>query len=248
MKLMTHVYAGDPGIDFSEKLLKTLDSERVDFLELGIPFADPVADGTVFQEACQRALKNGTTPVDVFNLVERLNNTSLNSPVVITTYYNIIFQYGLKKFCTKLRQLKIYGLIVPDLPYEESYELYSACRENDIHLIYVIMPTTTGERLEKIISRTSGFVYLTAFSGVTGSSKESSEEIGQIAANIRKLKNIDIFLGFGISKPEHIEKYHNIVDGVVIGSEICRKYREEDNDDKKINNVKKYLDVLKKVL
>lgn len=225
---MAHVYCGDPSISFSEKLIKTLEAGGVDILELGIPFSDPIADGKVFQQACQRALDNGTRPDDVFLLVKKLREEGFKLPVILTTYYNIIFQMGITNFVKKLAEHKIDGVIVPDLPLEESLDLRQACNKKGIHLIYLIAPTTTDEKIKRILDVASGFVYIVSVTGVTGTKKQAKENIKETVKKIRKISSIPLLIGFGIAKPEHIKNLENIdVDGFIVGSEICRLYQKE---------------------
>ncbi len=224
---MAHVYCGDGGINFSEKLIRTLE-KHIDILELGIPFSDPIADGSVFQQACQRALQNRTTPNDVFNLVKKLRKNNFKLPIVITTYYNIIFNIGAKEFVEKLKQLEVQGIIVPDLPLEESDGLCRQCRKRMIHLIYLVAPTTTNERMRKILKRASGFVYVVSVTGVTGTKKNLLESIRKTVKRIRAKTNVPLLAGFGIKSAQQIKELKGIsIDGFILGSEICRRYRKD---------------------
>lgn len=243
---MAHVYCGDPSISFSEKLINTL-AGNIDILELGIPFSDPLADGKVFQRACQRALDNGTTPKDVFSLVKNLRNNNFKLPIILTTYYNIIYQIGVNNFVEKLHENKIQGIIVPDLSFEESQELLESCKKKKIHLIYLIAPTTTEQRITKVIKVASGFVYIVSVTGVTGTHKKVKDEIKNTVKKIRKISSIPLLIGFGISKPEHIRNLQNIdVDGVIIGSEICRLYQKNLKEEEKLELIKSFTQTIKK--
>ena len=235
---MAHVYCGDPSVSFSEKLIKTLEKGGIDILELGIPFSDPIADGKVFMQACQRALDNGVRPEHVFLLVKKLRKNGFKLPVIITTYYNIIYQKGISSFVSELVECGAEGVIVPDLPLEESSELKKECDKRKVHLIYLIAPTTTEEKIKRILHVASGFVYVVSVAGVTGTEKKAKENIRETVKKIRKLSSIPLLIGFGIAKPEHIKALKDIdVNGYIVGSEICRLYQREGSEKEKLERI-----------
>lgn len=243
---MAHVYCGDPCIDFSRKLVDTL-KDYIDILEFGIPFSDPIADGKIFQEACQHSLNAKITPAKVFDCVKDIRK-SFDKTIVLTTYYNIIYQIGIDNFVEKLKENNIQGLIVPDLPLEESDELQKGCKDKDIHLIYLIAPTTTDERIKMILKKASGFVYLVSVAGVTGTGKKVSDDVKTIVEKIRKESSIPILIGFGISGKKDIEEMKELnPEGYIIGSEICRRYSMKGTEEEKLENVKKLCEEIKKV-
>lgn len=243
---MAHVYCGDPTLQFTKNLINTIVTNGVDIIEIGIPFSDPIADGKVFQEACKRALKNGTTRDDTFNLIKELKKEGLSTPIILTAYYNTIYQYGINKFVQKLAELDIQGVIVPDLSLEESNDLYEECNKKNIHLIYLIAPTTTDERIKKIIKVASGFIYLVSVAGVTGTRQEDYKKIVNTVNKIRDYSSIHLLIGFGISKPEHINSLNMIdADGYIIGSEICRLYHQESSELEGLYKVKNFCIAIK---
>ena len=222
---MAHVYCGDPSVGFSEKVIHELE-ESIDILELGIPFSDPLADGRVFQQVCQRALAAETTPQDVFSLAKNLRKKGFRKPIVLTTYYNIAFRMGLQEFVREIKGANIQGVIVPDLPFEESGELRRLCKENRIDFINIIAPTTNEARIEKILKDASGFVYLVQITGVTGTDKKAEESIAGVVRSVRKHSQLPVLIGFGISSPSQVESFKSIgADGIIVGSEICRLYQ-----------------------
>ncbi|MBI5389035.1 tryptophan synthase subunit alpha [Candidatus Woesearchaeota archaeon] len=244
---MAHVYAGDPTLEFSEKLIDVLVDNGVGILELGIPYADPLADGPVFQEACQRALESGTTPPSVFALAERVRNKHPALPIVLTTYYNVIFQRGMLAFVAAMKSAGIQGLIVPDLPLEESIALCDACTIASIALIYLIVPTTPKGRMQKILEKAQGFVYVTAFSGVTGASKQQ-EQVKETIAKIRTFSSIPVLIGFGIKDKEDVKDVLAAgADGFIVGSEICRKYTVGESEEGKLEDVRILLMEMKNI-
>jgi len=245
---MAHVYCGDPSIEFSERLIKALENGGIDILELGIPFSDPIADGKVFMQACQRALDNKIRPEHVFLLAKKLRKNGFNMPIILTTYYNIIYQKGIANFVDKLAECQIQGVIVPDLPLEESGELKKECDKKGIHLIYLIAPTTTYERIGKILEAASGFVYVVSVTGVTGTSKKAKENIKETVKKIRKLSSIPLLIGFGIAKPEHINNLKDVdVNGYIVGSEICRLYQKEGSEKEKLERIELFAKEIKEV-
>jgi len=235
---MAHVYCGDPDIDFSQHLIETL-ADDIDILELGIPYSDPLADGNIFQRACQRALEGGVRVKDVFMMVKELRGKGFSLPIVLTTYYNIIYQAGPARFVTRLAEHQVQGVIVPDLPMEESHELQGECASRGIHLIYLIAPTTTEDRIEKIVKMASGFIYVVSFTGVTGSRKEADRALEVIVQKIRKKTALPLLVGFGISEPEQVQALRN-VDGFIIGSANARLYAAPGSGRERLETVARF--------
>ena len=227
LAFMAHVYCGDPDLGFSRKLIGRL-RPHVDVLELGIPFTDPLADGAVFQAACRRALDNGTRVEHVFKTAADIRREDPQWPILITTYYNIIHRMGTAAFARRLKELDLQGVIVPDLPVEESNELNAACRQNELHLIQLVAPTTTPKRLKKILDQASGFVYVVSQTGVTGSGGDSDQSLRQLLAEVNAATDLPLLLGFGISQPEQVAGLDGI-DGFIIGSAIARLYAGEES-------------------
>ncbi|MBI5391209.1 tryptophan synthase subunit alpha [Candidatus Woesearchaeota archaeon] len=236
--MMAHVYAGDPSMEFTRQLLIVLEN-RADIIELGIPYADPLADGPVFAEACANALEQGITPNDVFKLAE-----ACMCPVVLTTYYNIIYQKGIAAFVARAKEAGVQGIIVPDLPFEESEQLHETCKQNQLPLIYLITSTTSRERMCCILLKASGFVYVTAYAGVTGSLKKQ-EQVQQTIAEIRKISSIPIMVGFGIRSREDVDEVVAAgADGCIVGSEIRRQYARGKTSEEGLRNVEQLMNVL----
>ena len=224
--LMPHVYFGDPSPSFSLRLLRTL-AERADLLEVGIPFSDPVADGPTFVEACERALSAGVTPEDCLRGVRRLREEGLRLPVVLTTYYNVIFSRGLREFCGQARRAGVQALLVPDLPVEEAGELLEECRREGLHLILQVAPTTSERRLGRIVERASGFLYVIGVEGVTGAREEVEPSALELLRRVRGITDLPLLAGFGISRPEQVRLLLRAgADGCAVGSAIARIYAE----------------------
>ncbi len=214
---IAYVMAGDPSLRETKEYFFTLVDAGVDIIELGIPFSDPIADGTAIQAASDRALKSGTTPSRVIALVRQIRKENDITPIIFMTYYNIFFKYGLEKFAREVSGI-VDGFIVPDLPVEESAEFQSYCRKYGIDLIFLIAPTTPAARIEQIIKQSSGFVYLVSRLGVTGSRANLAASAMEVLEKVKEY-SIPKVVGFGISKPEHVRAIANAgADGIVVGS------------------------------
>ncbi|MBT3464032.1 tryptophan synthase subunit alpha [archaeon] len=231
-RFMAHVYYGDPDKEFSHRLIKQMIDSGIDILELGIPFSDPQVDGETFQKACIRALAGKTTPIDVLKSIGKIRKYNENIPIVITTYYNVILQYGIEKFVNELKQRNVQGIIVPDIVLEEAGDLIKSCEENEVYFIFIITPYTNEERMKKILSIAKGFVYLMRTSNVTGAEVVDNLTKQKIE-QIKSIKNIPVMTGFGISDTKISKKMIGYgSDGVIIGSAIAKIYEKYIKDDK----------------
>ncbi len=219
--LMTHVVVGYPSLYLTESLVKVMEDAGVDFIELQIPFSDPLADGPTIMKACEKALANGTKVKDAFDLAKRLSKKA-KIPLLFMAYFNTVFKYGTKKFCLDAKKAGISGLIVPDMPLEEEKEEHfmKYCLEADLYHIRVISPSSTAERLKKNADVAKGFVYCTARQGITGTEKGLDSKITSFLKNVRKYFNIPIAVGFGIGSKERIKQIKPYADIAVIGSAI----------------------------
>lgn len=212
--LIAYICAGDPTPAATKEYVTALVRGGVDIIELGLPFSDPVADGPTIQAGIQRALEGGMTP-DIF--FRTVNSLKLHIPLVVMTYYNLIFKRGLEKFAKDCAASGISGIIVPDLPPEESDELLQACKENDIDLIYLVAPTTTQERMNRILVEGTGFIYLVARLGVTGVRSDVAASTGELIKRVKT--NTPKAVGFGISNGQQAARIIQAgADGVIVGS------------------------------
>jgi tryptophan synthase alpha chain len=212
--LIAYICAGDPTPDATKEYVTALVRGGADIIELGLPFSDPTADGPTIQAGIERALDGGMTPDVYFRMVGSLK---VHIPLVVMTYYNIIFKRGLEKFVKNCAASGISGIIVPDLPPEESDELAGFCKKNDVDLIFLVAPTTTDERIKRILSEGKGFIYLVARLGVTGARAD-------VAASTRELINrvkttTPKAVGFGVSNGKQAAEIIRAgADGVIVGS------------------------------
>ncbi len=226
MKLMTHVVAGYPTLKKSEEIIRCMAQNGVDMIEIQIPFSDPLADGPTIMKANQVALENGITPMDCFELVDRITD-SIEIPVLFMTYANIPFRMGMQEFIINSSQAGASGLIIPDLPYDEDIgDYYKIAKKNDVHAIYVISPDISETRLKNICDDAEGFIYTTLKKGITGAGNQIQKKGLDFINFVKAHSSIPIAAGFGISTTQHLEMLHDIADMAVIGSHVINLYNE----------------------
>ncbi len=238
---MPFLVAGDPNIEQFKRLSLAIEP-YCDILEIGIPFSDPIADGPTIQEANTRAFAAGINTTLALEAIAEIR-TKTEKPIVILTYYNILIQGGdtiedsLDKTFSKLKKSGVDGIVIGDLPIEEADLTLKACEKHDICLIFLIAPSTTEERLEKILKVARGFIYLISVMGITG----ARESVAQITKDtIKRVKSrnkevLPVFVGFGISKPDQAKAIIEAgADGVIIGSAIVNIIKSNLNDYKKM--------------
>jgi tryptophan synthase alpha chain len=217
--LITYITAGDPDLLTTKRLLFALQKAGADIIELGIPFSDPMADGPTIQRASFRALRNGTNLRAIFDML-RETKGELKVPIILFGYYNPIFQYGMDRFIESAKEAGIEGLLIVDLPLEESGEIKKYTDKIGIDLINLVSPVTDEERLKHIVTDASGFLYYISVTGVTGVRSEIPKEIFDQISKIKKATKLPVVVGFGVSSPEAAHKISRVADGVVVGSAI----------------------------
>lgn len=226
-----YVCAGDPDIDFSLKLVERLCDSGADIIELGIPFSDPIADGPLIQEAMNRSLSNGFKRSDLLEMISHLRDIGIQQPVVVMSYYNTILNRGIRSFCEDLKEIGGDGMIAVDLPIEESSELDSACRRNEIDLISLVSPNTPMRRVDAILKTARGYIYLISVAGTTGPRRSLHESTLKILREIAARSTVPVALGFGISSPEHARiAVESGAGAVVEGSKLVAIYASCLND------------------
>jgi len=212
--LIAYICAGDPTPDATKEYVTALVRGGADIIELGLPFSDPTADGPTIQAGIERALNGGMNPDIYFRTVASLK---MHIPLVVMTYYNIIFKRGLEKFVKDCAASGISGIIVPDLPPEESGELAGFCKKNDVDLIFLVAPTTTDERLKRILADAKGFIYLVARLGVTGARTDVAASTRELIQRVKTTTPKAV--GFGISSGKQAAEIIQAgADGVIVGS------------------------------
>jgi len=218
--LIGYIMAGDPNPELTPKIADALIKGGVDILELGLPFSDPIADGPTIQAASVRALASGTTPAKVLQIAKEIRQ-SHNVPIVIMTYYNPVFRMGLEKFFSSAKECNIEGVIVPDLPIEEAGDYKKVSNKFGVDTIFLVAPSTSDERVARIIACSSGFLYLVSHFGVTGAKTAIEDSTIQLIKRVLPFTSgkIPLAVGFGISKPEHVKQIILArADGVIVGS------------------------------
>jgi tryptophan synthase alpha chain len=217
---VAYLCAGDPDAATSLAACRALLTGGVDILELGLPFTDPLADGLTNQLAAQRALEAGANTESVFTLVRTLRAEFPAAPMVFYAYYNMIFAPGVESFCQRAAAAGVDGLLALDCPPEEAGELLAASRKNNLDNIFIIAPTTPPERIAKIATVASGFLYYVSLEGVTGERAELPASIPAAVREIRQHTKLPIVVGFGISTAAHVKQVGAVADGVVVGSAL----------------------------
>ena len=213
------VTAGYPNLAMTERLVPALVAGGADLIEIGVPFSDPLADGTTIQRASQAALANGVRLADCLALVRRLRAAGVAVPLVFMGYYNPILQYGLERFAADSAAAGLDGVIVPDLPTEESDELLAACRRHGRDLIFLLAPTSTEQRIRDVAERAGGFVYCVSLTGVTGA-RDKLPDLEEYLARVRQHTALPLAIGFGISTPEHVREVGRVAEGAIVASAL----------------------------
>jgi tryptophan synthase alpha chain len=238
--------AGDPDKDTSVRIAQALIDGGTDILELGVPFSDPVADGQTIQKADERALAAGTTPDTIFAIVRELRAYS-DVPIVFLVYYNMVYRRGVERFYREAHDAGVDGILIADMPVEESDEVVEVAARYGIDPIFLVTRTTSDERMEKIVRQARGYLYLVSVLGVTGARERVSDEALALLVRARKHTKLPLALGFGISTPEHVKTCTAAgTDGVIVGSAIVAIVEQNlGNPDAMERELKKYVAQMK---
>ena len=218
--------AGYPSLEYSKNIFKKILDAKVDFIEIGLPFSDPMADGPLIQHSSQIAIEQNTSVEECFKLVKEIRKINNDIPIILMGYYNPIHYYGNLKFIKKAVSSGIDGLIIVDLPMEEDEEFYNLSCKNNLPLIRLVTPTTDEERLKKILKNAYGFVYYVSVTGITGTKSASVNDVKNKIKVIKKITNLPVIAGFGIKNSVDARKMSSISDGIVIGSSLVNKIEE----------------------
>jgi len=245
-KLVTFTTGGDPDLNTSLEILKTIINNGIDIIEIGMPFSDPMADGPTIQESSVRSLANGIKINDIFEIVMNIRKFNNEIPIILMGYYNSIFSLGVNNFSTKCAETGVDGLIIVDLQPEEDSELFTKSKENGIDLIRLITPTTDQKRLTTILSNASGFLYYVTVTGITGQNSANIEDLKKSINTIKSSTKLPIVAGFGIKNKNDVAQISTFTDGVVVGSSIVNIIKDNLNDkNKMINEIKVFTKDLK---
>ncbi len=233
--------AGYPSLEYSENIFKKILDAEVDFIEIGLPFSDPMADGPLIQHSSQIAIQQNTSVEECFNIVKKIRKINNDIPIILMGYYNPIHYYGNLKFIKKAVLSGIDGLILVDLPMEEDEEFYNLSYKNNLPLIRLVTPTTDEERLKKILKNAHGFIYYVSVTGITGTKSASVNDVKNKIKVIKKITNLPVIAGFGIKNSVDAKKMSSISDGIVIGSSLVNKIEEVYKKKNGLNEIFKFL-------
>ena len=233
--------AGYPSLEYSKDIFKKILDAEVDFIEIGLPFSDPMADGPLIQHSSQIAIEQDTSVEECFKLVKEIRKINNDIPIILMGYYNPIHYYGNLKFIKKAISSGIDGLIIVDLPMEEDEEFYNLSCKNNLPLIRLVTPTTDKERLKKILKNAYGFVYYVSVTGITGTKSASVNDVKNKIKVIKKITNLPVIAGFGIKNSVDAKKMSSISDGIVIGSSLVNKIEEVYKKKNGLNEIFKFL-------
>ncbi|WP_086443641.1 tryptophan synthase subunit alpha [Candidatus Enterococcus lemimoniae] len=218
-----YIMAGAQGLEQLADEIHLLTEAGASAIELGIPFSDPVADGPVIQAAGLRALENKVT---LRKIIKQLKQVKTPTPLVIMTYFNPIFSYGLEAFVQDLAETNVLGLIIPDLPYEHQERLAPFLKDSDISLIPLVALTTPKERIPELVEAGDGFIYAVAVNGVTGIGRNYEETVDEHLAYIQQVSDKPVLAGFGVSSRDHVDRFRKSCAGVIVGSKIVQLLSE----------------------
>lgn len=220
--LVAFVTFGDPTVKTTEGLALEFQKEGADLLELGFPFSDPIADGPVIQRASLRALQRGVTLKELFRSVRTLREKGLSIPVVLLSYYNPIFRYGEARFVREAKGSGLDGVVIPDLPIEESSTLLRHGKEKGFHLIFLVAPTSDAKRRRRIAQAAHGFLYYVSVTGTTGIRKHLPTTLFKDVRSLKRMTRLPVCVGFGVSTPQEARRISKAADGVIVGSAIVQ--------------------------
>ncbi len=220
--LVAYVTCGDPNLATTREIVLAAIEAGAGIIELGVPFSDPLADGPVIQRASERALKHGTSLEQVLKLAAEIREHSQSVGLIVFSYLNPILQMGMSKFCKVARHAGLDGVLITDLPVEESSEYLCEARKNDLVTVFLAAPTSTDQRLKQIADVSTGFVYAVSRTGVTGVRQQMPEDASGLVKRLRRFTKLPVAVGFGISTPEQFASVGKFAEAAVVGSAIVQ--------------------------
>ena len=216
-----YLTAGFPDPMASGELIQAMIEAGADGLEIGVPFSDPMADGLTLQRANERALEHGASILTALHLASFARQVSSSVAISFMSYYNPILAYGEQAFCEVAAEAGVDGVIVPDLPPEESGSLRAACQQSGLEYVCLLSPNSTAERIRLVASMAGGFIYCVAVVGVTGARTNLTDSLPPFLERVRAATSVPLVVGFGISRPEHVRGLHGLADGVIVASALA---------------------------
>ncbi|CAI0385648.1 unnamed protein product [Linum tenue] len=243
-----YITAGDPDLSTTAEALKVLDKCGSDIIELGVPYSDPLADGPVIQAAATRSLARGTNFDSILSMLKKVV-PEISAPIALFTYYNPILKRGIGQFMSTVKETGIHGLVVPDVPLEETELLRKEALKNNIELVLLTTPTTPTERMKAIVEASEGFIYLVSSIGVTGARASVSTKVQTLLQDIKEATTKPVAVGFGISSPEHVQLVAGWgADGVIVGSAMVKLLGEAKSPEEGLLELEKFTKSLKAAL
>ena len=227
--LIAFLMAGDPSISATIEIILALAQAGVDIVEIGIPFSEPIADGPVIQRSGERALRQGAYLPAILQMIRDIRRES-QIPLMLFSYLNPILRYGFERFAADAVSSGADGALITDLSVEEAAPYVSEMRKEGLDTVFLVAPTSTPERLKRVVELSTGFVYAIAQTGVTGAREQLSNSVEPLARRLRAATSLPIAAGFGISRPEHLRELAPLVDGVVVGSALVHCLEEHPED------------------
>ena len=243
--VVAYVTAGDPSLAATEKIVLAAAEAGADVIELGVPFSDPVADGPTIQRASERALRAGTKLSDVLDLARRLRKRT-SVPLVLFSYFNPMLQMGIEKFAATAAAAGVDGVLATDLTLEEADSYRSVLHANGLDTIFLVAPTSTDSRIERIAKASSGFLYVVSRPGVTGARDALPAELPSLMRRVRSFTSLPIAVGFGISLPTHVSVLGGMADAAVVGSALVTEIEKAHSDDAAAEAVAERIRILKR--
>src|SRR6185369_15503610 len=223
--LITFITAGDPDLSLTERIVPEIATAGADIIELGVPFSDPMADGPTIQLSSERALSSGTTLAAILDSVRNVRRSS-DIPIILMGYLNPIHAYGYERFCRDAAQAGVDGVLLVDMPPEESEVFLRSAGDHGVNVIFLLTPTSDASRIDTVNRLGRGFIYYVTVTGVTGARQEISDSLASELARVKKKVTLPIMAGFGISTPEQAASVATLADGVVVGSAIVKLFQQ----------------------
>lgn len=244
--LVTFITAGDPDLATTEEMILLLENAGVDIIELGVPFSDPMADGPTIQLSSERALASGTTLHGILKTVKLVRSRS-EIPIILMGYLNPVHAYGYDSFCRDAVEAGVDGILLVDMPPEESRDLITPARHYGLDIIFLLTPTSDDERIATVELLGSGFVYYVTVTGVTGARTSVSETLALELSRVKQTISLPVMAGFGISTPTQAAEVGQLADGVVVGSAIVKLFEQYGGEELK-QQLSQYISTLKVAL
>ncbi|MDD4875802.1 MAG: tryptophan synthase subunit alpha [Dehalococcoidales bacterium] len=241
--LIGYVTVGYPSIEYTLRVVPLLAQSGCDIVELGVPFSDPLADGATIQKASYHALKNGVNLQLCIDIAKQLSE-KVDIPLIFMSYLNPVLSYGIENFCRNTVDANVDGVIIPDLPPDESLNLESIAFNHGLDIIYLLAPTSTDKRIELVARKSRGFIYLVSVTGVTGTRQELPQYLETFVNKVRKIALQPLCLGFGIANAAQAKRVAAIADGVIVGSKIIELMQLDD----KMSEVQNFIQDLRNVI